>query len=242
MIKFFRHIRNNLINSGKTGKYLKYAIGEIILVVIGILIALQINNWNQNRLQNQVLININKIIVEDLKNDIADIDLILQSKREREVYFKKVLNGEMTREDYEKCQECKYLIVGSLDLSIEKRGYNLLNNFISAKISVDSLSIKIIQFYTKQLNELTIDNPVRGNDIENNINHWKDNYTWYSDFITQRESDGFIEYALNNPDYTNRVANFYLLNYTIYIPILETFNIEAKSILNELELTLKLDN
>jgi len=49
MIKFFRKIRYNLIKNNKTGKYLKYAIGEIILVVIGILIALQINNWNENR-------------------------------------------------------------------------------------------------------------------------------------------------------------------------------------------------
>ncbi len=37
------------METGKTGKYFKYAIGEIILVVIGILIALQINNWNENR-------------------------------------------------------------------------------------------------------------------------------------------------------------------------------------------------
>ncbi|MBT8376350.1 MAG: hypothetical protein KJO22_05740 [Bacteroidia bacterium] len=49
MIKFFRHIRFNLMSQNKTGKYLKYAIGEIILVVIGILIALQINNWNEER-------------------------------------------------------------------------------------------------------------------------------------------------------------------------------------------------
>jgi len=49
MIKFFRKIRQNLLSQGKTGKYFKYAIGEIILVVIGILIALQINNWNENR-------------------------------------------------------------------------------------------------------------------------------------------------------------------------------------------------
>jgi mRNA-degrading endonuclease YafQ of YafQ-DinJ toxin-antitoxin module len=49
MIKFFRKIRQNLLSEGKTGKYFKYAIGEIILVVIGILIALQINNWNENR-------------------------------------------------------------------------------------------------------------------------------------------------------------------------------------------------
>ncbi|WP_223033794.1 DUF6090 family protein [Hanstruepera marina] len=49
MLKFFRRIRQNLLAENKTGKYLKYAIGEIILVVIGILIALQINNWNETR-------------------------------------------------------------------------------------------------------------------------------------------------------------------------------------------------
>ena len=49
MIKFFRLIRKELIETGKTGKYFKYAIGEIVLVVIGILIALQINNWNEDR-------------------------------------------------------------------------------------------------------------------------------------------------------------------------------------------------
>jgi len=49
MIKFFRKIRQNLLMENKTGKYLKYAIGEIILVVIGILIALSINNWNERR-------------------------------------------------------------------------------------------------------------------------------------------------------------------------------------------------
>jgi len=54
MIKFLRKIRQNLISEGKTGKYLKYAIGEIILVVIGILIALQINNWNENRKSTNV--------------------------------------------------------------------------------------------------------------------------------------------------------------------------------------------
>ena len=49
MRKFFRKIRQNLLMENKTGKYFKYAIGEIVLVVIGILIALSINNWNENR-------------------------------------------------------------------------------------------------------------------------------------------------------------------------------------------------
>lgn len=49
MIKFFRKIRQNLLMENKTGKYLKYAFGEIILVMIGILLALQVNNWNEDR-------------------------------------------------------------------------------------------------------------------------------------------------------------------------------------------------
>ena len=49
MSKFFRHIRKTLLEQNKMGKYFKYAIGEILLVVIGILIALQINTWNENR-------------------------------------------------------------------------------------------------------------------------------------------------------------------------------------------------
>ncbi|MAX69627.1 MAG: hypothetical protein CMC76_00780, partial [Flavobacteriaceae bacterium] len=54
MIKFFRKIRRNLLSEQKTAKYFKYAIGEIILVVIGILIALQINNWNDNNKKNEL--------------------------------------------------------------------------------------------------------------------------------------------------------------------------------------------
>tara|TARA_R110000765_G_scaffold127959_4_gene226036 strand:+ start:1095 stop:1838 length:744 start_codon:yes stop_codon:yes gene_type:complete len=53
MIKIFRKIRYDLMEKNKTGKYLKYAIGEIILVMIGILLALQVNNWNQQRIAAQ---------------------------------------------------------------------------------------------------------------------------------------------------------------------------------------------
>ena len=52
MIKFFRQIRQQLLTENKFSKYLIYAIGEIILVVIGILIALQVNNWNENSKRN----------------------------------------------------------------------------------------------------------------------------------------------------------------------------------------------
>ncbi len=70
MIKFFRHIRQSLIMKNQTGKYFKYAIGEIVLVVVGILIALQINNWNQNRLNAQTEAELLQAISSKMKLNI----------------------------------------------------------------------------------------------------------------------------------------------------------------------------
>ncbi|SRX54417.1 DUF6090 family protein [Aequorivita sp. CIP111184] len=78
MIKFFRHIRQNLLNEGKTTKYFKYAIGEIILVVIGILIALSINNWNDQRKQNTKEIAYLKNLREDVASQIITFNLNLK--------------------------------------------------------------------------------------------------------------------------------------------------------------------
>jgi len=70
MIKFFRKIRQKLISEGKTGNYLKYAMGEIILVVVGILIALSINNWNEDRKSEAKKQDYYVQLLDDLNNDI----------------------------------------------------------------------------------------------------------------------------------------------------------------------------
>ena len=75
MIKFFRHIRQKLLSQNRISKYLFYAIGEIVLVVIGILIALNINNWNEERKDHNYL---NKIFasmdaeLEESRQDIIE--------------------------------------------------------------------------------------------------------------------------------------------------------------------------
>jgi uncharacterized protein DUF6090 len=67
MIKFFRKIRQKMLSENKFSKYLIYAIGEIILVVIGILIAIQINNWNSIRLEKKSDYQLIDALITDLK-------------------------------------------------------------------------------------------------------------------------------------------------------------------------------
>lgn len=100
MIKFFRKIRQNLLSEGKTGKYLKYAIGEILLVMIGILLAIQVNNWNEyNKNRNteeKLLVELRENLINNitkLKNDIKkenqaieSIDLIVDHFNKRKSY------------------------------------------------------------------------------------------------------------------------------------------------------------
>ena len=77
MIKFFRKIRKNLLSQNKFSQYLLYAIGEIILVVIGILIALQINNWNESRQKKNLERDYLSEIKENLVRDTLNINKTL---------------------------------------------------------------------------------------------------------------------------------------------------------------------
>mgnify|MGYP003631469162 CR=1 FL=1 len=79
MIKFFRKIRQNLIMENKTTKYFKYAIGEIILVVIGILVALQVSNWNKQNEDRKL----EKRYISELILDLQKDSIFISSFRQR---------------------------------------------------------------------------------------------------------------------------------------------------------------
>ena len=88
MLRFFRQIRQDLLMSDKTRKYILYAIGEIALVMIGILLALQVNNWNEgNRLKAQ-----EKVYLELIRDDL----LLQKEENERQ---RSSLNGHLAIED-----------------------------------------------------------------------------------------------------------------------------------------------
>jgi len=83
MVKFFRKIRQRLLSQNRLRKYTLYAIGEIILVMIGILLALQVNNWNTNRRKNHKSNYYLNEILENLKYDTLNINGILAFNNEK---------------------------------------------------------------------------------------------------------------------------------------------------------------
>jgi len=156
MIKFFRSIRQNLLNEGKTSKYLKYAIGEIILVVIGILIALQINNWNAERQANieteaKRQSNLHEIY-EGLKTDLVSFDTIL-NQLERQKVASKYLLAILDTKDRRVNDSLKFLknqleVVNSVLVERYKNTWDNLNEsgqLLSLKD--DELNKRLLEYY-----------------------------------------------------------------------------------------------
>lgn len=92
MIKFFRHIRQRMIKENKISKYILYAIGEIVLVVIGILIALQINNWNEGRKDKDLVRTRLSELVQDLELDRGHFKYHLDLASEENHRIDSILN------------------------------------------------------------------------------------------------------------------------------------------------------
>ena len=151
MIKLFRNIRKNLLNEGKTTKYFKYAIGEIILVVIGILIALSINNWNENRKNKLTESEYYCKFLADFELDRQNI-AELYKESEYKIETSKKLLLDLNRKDKDK----SYLLTNYLQAL-------RTNEFVPSKLTItditssgklnlltnDSLKNNIIRYYVE---------------------------------------------------------------------------------------------
>ncbi len=100
MINFFRKIRQNLVMENKTAKYLKYAIGEIVLVVIGILIALQINNWNELRKYDRLKDNYLERLIGDIKMDTTNINYRVSEIEKNQICINQLIKSLNPPSDY----------------------------------------------------------------------------------------------------------------------------------------------
>ena len=142
----------------KQSNFFTYAIRKIILVVIGILIAVSINNWNKNRKKNNELKQILVQVKEDLKTDLVKIDKVFEFYENKKSIFKKVLKSEYTIEDYIQNPNIAFVIFGYPELAINQRGISLFEDFKGDfEIEKEILAQELIVFYKQQLLEINVD-------------------------------------------------------------------------------------
>jgi Family of unknown function (DUF6090) len=149
MIKFFRNIRQKLLTENKFSKYLLYAIGEIVLVVIGILIALQINNWNETRKDQHELTSILQNITTDMRADLINIKDNLEYAKEENKRIKTFLNNKdysgFTRDSLQKS-----LQVYSYSFTWRMSGFDNLKNSGITEYGEYEKVVKRIKNYYEQ--------------------------------------------------------------------------------------------
>ncbi len=94
MIKIFNRIRKQLLDENKTGRYLKYAIGEIVLVMIGILLALQVNTWNQNRQLQKEELKVMKSLHNEFSENLVMFDRVYKIHLNRKKSIETIMSIE----------------------------------------------------------------------------------------------------------------------------------------------------
>ena len=205
MIKFFRYIRKDLMEQNKTSKYFKYAIGEIFLVVIGILIALQINNWNEKRKNENKITTVLKEIQKDLEEDIVKSKALFTYYNKRDSIIQLALDNKLTRENYLSANrhEFIYVAMNAFHLKIHNNGYKKLTD------NIDNIPEKYEELISP-LNEIYIYNKYEIDKFDIRIDKVTDRLIdklaaskpWYYS-LYENISDDAIHFFLNDSLYKN---------------------------------------
>jgi len=235
MIKFFRKIRQNLLMENKTGKYFKYAIGEIVLVVIGILIALSINNWNEKQKNDTKIKTLFNEVLKDLEQDIKAIDEIMFSIKQKDSITQLILDGEY------KIDETKGFEHGELNSFFDmgdyfgqsNSGYNSLMDAINNVPEKYTSTLKNLKPLYSFKVKATYDNMESivslGDKIRENLMF---SQPWYNDvFLNKPNKEAFA--FIENPMYKNMVA---LYNHRVQIYSSRLFLLRLTSIVSYAEI------
>ncbi len=237
MLKFFRQIRKNLLmkkNTSKTGsaagRYIKYAIGEILLVMIGILLALQVNNWNEERKKSKQLKAIYQRTILELGSDIADLQWKIDFWESKKPLFDSIKMKGFTEQLLEKDAHNVTSVIPLTTLNTS--GVNQLK----ALQDKDSLTLSIISTYD-MMEQRTI---VLEKEIyQNFVSKVKllQQYDWFHEYelngIDCKEARAYI---LNSSEYINNLLWVYNRIYTNYLPGIEMRLPLLKDIRNQLRL------
>lgn len=185
MIKLFRNIRRKLLEQGKTANYLKYAIGEIVLVVIGILIALSINNWNEKqKLKKETY----KVLLQ-MQDEFSRNQNELQFKIEQHKFVKKSVD------------ELSNLI----SPNPKEIGKSKLDSLMFSMIFVPEFNASTYLSASEKL--LLVDD-----ELKNYIADWKLNYDYYKYSIrltydNQAQQVPFLSENYQNKNFKNELID-----------------------------------
>ena len=237
-----------MADDNKPMKYARYAIGEIALVVIGILIALSINNWNEERKQREVRKVIFSIVKEDLQDDIMEIDEFLKNYKEiRKPVFEAILSENPKAEDWKNNPQYRNVFMPYPQIAINHRGFDLINDqtFISSNIKIN-ISSEITVFYNKYFKEVEVAEMELRKEFEDNNLNFK-NFEWLSDLYLEWVSDdylksdstGFIDYVTTSPDAKNRMTTYWVF-YKLYVWKLNTFKDNALELISKIDAELEI--
>lgn len=167
MIKFYRKIRQKLLSEGKIGKYIKYALGEIILVVIGILIALYINDWNQNQLDKNEVTNYFKQIKTELESDIIHFNDDITKMNDYTNYLNKVSEGKY--EEVDLSHLLMYLTRNRFPRNFGISYNKMLESGIIKHLKNNEISNKLQAYYLTSCTEYNTRTQFHSNFISDNI-------------------------------------------------------------------------
>jgi len=163
MIPFFRKIRKRFADNNKPLQYLRYAIGEIILVVIGILIALQINNWNQNRIENAALWGNLNNIKSNIKNDLkqaSNLNFVLNQLANNTTDFWSLRSkSDFTLDDFLSTENHLNTLFGLEPFSPNTYGFETLKSTgYIGKLQGTDMEVLLFSYYelAKKINERTV--------------------------------------------------------------------------------------
>jgi hypothetical protein len=258
MIKFFRKIRQELIFGNKFSKYLIYAIGEIILVIIGILLALQINNRNSERIEKNTFESNLQFVIEDLEQD--KIDLLMLTKERQQVINKtdfilQAVKEEKVLTSHDIFINSEIMIWKSFDINNNGLERVLSSNLYEAidfqpirkNIRTYQLVYQRIEGLEKKLNEsveeMEIEMSKEGSILELYEYGNLMNYGSELDDATKKEFENYVidfnkSYA-NNPPMLSLfqrgkfITKSIILTYDYFIEIGEDLQLEIESYLNK---------
>jgi len=200
MIKFFRNIRKSLLMENKTSKYLKYASGEIVLVVIGILIALQINNWNEKKQNEDKITAILEDIQKDLSEDVLSANYVFNRYIKNDSLRKLFLNNELPATSYN-------FIYRYANFVIHKTGYlNLTQNSNSIPKKFANLFKDLNKLYVNTASDISVFNERIRATVYNGIDYVAKNKTWFIDFNQQNMTPELEEFFRTDMNYRNQMG------------------------------------